>query len=499
MKHLAAELLLEIFAHVRDEPDTSPFPHLGLLSCSLVCRFWYNCAYPLLVGANDKHLSHDMEKYTNADLELLVGLMTESRRYGLNHNELIQTVEIVIQRLFVSRFRTARLDQPRVDAIGRLLGILPLQTKALKLNLSGISTRTELKPLSDFVSRLSPTLANTATLHLSNFNYVEQRSLFRTRSIKALTPSSSKASLHPICTLINHIRLHLRHIHLTSSDLHLTVLQSLRACLHITTALFHSPVSTAHPNDLATTIASWPKLRQLSIRDQDSDDCIALGPTIARLAVTPPPLLEVLELDNTYCTEAAPIYPSLRILLLGCSSTLVSLMLPTNAGDTTESADEFLAFLAELDMPRLEILDLSPVGVAMTGRRRVSAQQRQAPGSASAPSSLYPRRQARELLSAAPSLSDQSDSELETDSIPWPRLRRLELVSCHRVVPAFVRAVVESCPELETLRVGIAHEYLEEIETIMDGFVRDEGNLERGCGRARCPQCRVVIFTASKS
>ncbi|RUS26613.1 hypothetical protein BC938DRAFT_470528 [Jimgerdemannia flammicorona] len=46
MPRLAPELILRILAHVDQDYNTSH--SFDLLSCSLVCRQWYQCALPFL-------------------------------------------------------------------------------------------------------------------------------------------------------------------------------------------------------------------------------------------------------------------------------------------------------------------------------------------------------------------------------------------------------------------------------------------------------------------
>lgn len=437
---LPAELLRIIFSHLRDGRDAVVYSHLGLVSCSLVCRWWYHCAFPLLLKYNNTYLNRDIDRYSNEDLKRLVSLMKEAQRYGLDHGTLFEWLEMSVHKLFVSKFRGKGLDHRRVDDIGRLVRALQPHMKSVKLILHGTSSPNEMKTLREFVTQLCRSVPDFTTLHISYLFPMGAPALGVFRNFKPLQFLSSKPRrappVHPIIPLFHHLSSTLQSIHLSFAELNLPILQSLRACRNIRTARFHSVIFNVNDKNFASTISSWPHLRHLSIRNQDQQ-FISLAPTIARLSVNPPRNLEVLELDNCRSVEVLPVYPRLRTLLVCCSHTLISLAVPTNAGETTESADQFIAFLASLELPNLQNLDLSSLG---------------------------------NLTASSIALRLENEDAVR---IKWPKLRSLHLSSCNNIAPAFIRAVIRSCPALEIVRTGYAftNRRLSEVE----GVIREAG------------------------
>ncbi|RUP47248.1 hypothetical protein BC936DRAFT_145947 [Jimgerdemannia flammicorona] len=308
--YLPVELLLPIFTQIRDEPDSLLFPNLNLFSCSLVCRFWYQCAFPLLLEGNNLYLNRDINKHTNLQLRRLADLMTESKRYGLSHAMLVEWVEIVVSKLFVPRLHTKGLDRRRIGMIDRLLRALQPQLNIIGLNLEGISKPNEIRNLHNIVSKLLP-------------------------SLDSLTPP---------------------------------ILQTLRACPNIRTTRFHRISYKVTPTDFADTVATWPNLQHLSILHPET--YIPLGETIALLASSRP-TLQTLDLDNSGAQEPDSVYHNLRTLLHHSALTLTSLTLPAPSnvpGPATspETSNALFAFLVTLPLPNLDTLDLSLLGETLT-------------------------------------------------------------------------------------------------------------------------------------
>ncbi|RUS30771.1 hypothetical protein BC938DRAFT_478982 [Jimgerdemannia flammicorona] len=450
--YLPVELLLPIFTQIRDEPDSLLFPNLNLFSCSLVCRFWYQCAFPLLLEGNNLYLNRDINKHTNLQLRRLADLMTESKRYGLSHAMLVEWVEIVVSKLFVPRLHTKGLDRRRIGMIDRLLRALQPQLNIIGLNLEGISKPNEIRNLHDIVSKLLPSLDSVATLritHLSSFPPLEPKGLLCT--FKPFASSSSKSPPipppHPILPLIQRLAPTLQHLHLTSAKLTPPILQTLRACPNIRTTRFHRISYKVTPTDFADTVAAWPNLQHLSILHPET--YIPLGETIALLASSRP-TLQTLDLDNSGAQEPDSVYHNLRTLLHHSALTLTSLTLPAPSnvpGPATspETSNALFAFLVTLPLPNLDTLDLSLLG---------------------------------ETLTSAP-MVDTSPTSSATP-LPWPSLRRLDTAGCSALSPAFLRAVITDCPRLEVVRTSFIHREYDEVQTVLTegGFVRRENRGE---------------------
>ncbi|RUP47526.1 hypothetical protein BC936DRAFT_145642 [Jimgerdemannia flammicorona] len=448
MPRLAPELILRILAHVDQDYNTSH--SFDLLSCSLVCRQWYQCALPFLED-NKPYVNCQILSYTNPELERLATLMTESRRYGLDHGSFIERVDFHLRPLVTPEF-----DHERVEILGRLFSALRPHTKSMMLTASYIySDRTELANARRFVSQIRPNLTSITTLHISCLD----PSMSRPRNLMAhVFPSFA----HPIFALIHNLRRNLQHIHFTDSRLPRPLLQILGTCSKIRTARLecfddHPP----RPIALADTIASWRNLRNLCIRSQNAwGDRVQLAPTLARLARFPPPNLEVLELDNQQHTnrhhhpnQSEPaLFPNLRILLSRCASTLVHVALPSMALEPDGTFDAIVGFLVELEMPRLRILDLS-----------------------------------RPLYSMADSKFTLVPPYADFGKLPWPELRHLDMSNCWYITSAFLGVVIRSCPELRSLLLRSHVDGVKgDISALSDaGFVR---GLHAGAAMWRHPE-----------
>lgn len=479
MPYLPPEILLPIFAHVQNDP-ASPFPNLDLTSCTLVCRLWYEFAFPLLEAFNQHHTCR-IGKFNPQDLERLVDLLATSQQYGLAHGALIIALDIDIHQLLMLKYHTEKIGRRRFDAIGRLLRVLRSHLKGIMLDLQDILSPTDLKNFREIVVRLLPDLTeNITSLHISRLKHDDHKSIFKNLTFSFSKPSPApNTTTHPICLLIDHLGPHLHNFHLFDSNLPPPIIHSLRECPNLRTlriTRFSSKVTEA---DLADAVSRWSHLRHLTILDMDRDDYTRLGPTITRLASAPPPHLSTLELDNCW-----PRSPScdLRSLISSCAQTLVTLTLPTmyadddhangedssdddngdNGGNSSENStppnNSFLDFLAGLDMPRLRILDMSRAGAALVIR------------------------------------------STEQAAVSWPELRCLDAISCNRFAPGFLRRVILGCPRLEDLRISYAHERIVEVEKVMqeaNGFVKKEEKMEGGCGQRYCESCALVRFVRS--
>ncbi|RUP49445.1 hypothetical protein BC936DRAFT_142503 [Jimgerdemannia flammicorona] len=441
MVHFVAELLLIIFADIRNASDTPSFsfPDVDLLSCSLVCRLWYDCAFPLLLKANDPDRNGDIRRYSSAELEILTDLLTESCRYGLRHATLFKHIEIPVSTVSTQGSRVDVLDNDRAVAIGRFLHSLRFDLKELRLdllglsnrdllglsnrNLLGLSNRNRPKRLAKLLSKI-PTfeVCYLTTLHISNISPDGSNSMFQT--LQDLIPFSSnpKPTPHPMFLLMERLGPHLEHVHMTNVYLSHLDLQIFGVCSKLRTIRIHNARlqqsipprrhgyhARRHYVDLHKTFADyltgWPELRHLSIRHHDRNSF--LGDTYRQLACEPPPHLVTLDIqDDTL--DPHSVYYYFQRLVYSLKATLVHITVPYLS---ERNAEGIMTFIAELTLPRLKVLDMSLLGNNVT---------------------FGPFFEWRRRL------------WIVEDS--WPSLEILDISTCEQLVPKFLERVALSSP-----------------------------------------------------
>lgn len=453
MRNLPSEVLLYIFAQIiYIDPENKhtdrfylAFPNINLLSCTLVCRVWYHLALPLL-NSHDERGTIDIVQFNRADMERLVELLTISKSYGLAHGTIFKSVHLSMYRFLAKSFWFSRIDQRLVDTVSQLLQIL--QPQSIGIMQGGMMLGHHdtvqmrcLKSMHSIVSRLLPSITKSLTsLHMEQMWHYDE--YFRYRHIKKFRRPFRRHSLlpDPTCILVDYLRPHLESVCFDIAKFHLGFILCLGACTKIQTARFYSVVYT-DPDRLAKTISCWPNLRHLTILYRPSDlGIMYLGPTITSLAHNPPHLT-TLELHNAWSDfpDTDDIHYNLCSLLTHCAPTLTKLTLPS-FDDPDLSGDDpdclLLDFLVRLELRRLKSLNLSRLGYVLT-----------TVGGAEGPVTW----------------------------LPWPELRQLDIVSCNRLDPAFIRVVLRSCPKFEQLLVSDAHDRMKEIEQIMgEAFSRSE-------------------------
>lgn len=392
MLYLPNELINTVFTILKRDDSR---PNVDLLCCAVVCRFWYRCACPLI--EESQMLALYPQNYHGDDLDRIVKVFCDSKRYGLGLGELVH--EVKFDKLEFLKFINKYTDSARASSILHLLRVLQPYAYMLNFNLGSVTTRTRINATREVLMQLPPILPAVTSLRICHLSTVFPIPRRNTRD--------AHTSLHPIGSFINELSPRLEQFHLYNSDLTSDLAIALRSCPHIHTINFIQTDFRLSPNELITTISSWRNLRRLVIRQPEQSSWSTK--IISLLARNPPPLL-FLELSNLGHSCKPDVLISLITLT---AQTLTCLYLPT-----CTNPESFLSQLVSISLPSLRILGLAHVHESLSG------------------------------INAVHELGRVAGSRAR---VPWPALRELTMAQCTCVCPRFIEILIESCLRLETV------------------------------------------------